>query len=267
MRWPGGSGGAGRGLPRNNAVADRARRPGQGFDPVEVDARGDLIGKGGNFLRQIGSFARLHEAEMPILEGEFRAPRQPAEALDAGGGQTLRGGAQMAFAGNPVQDDAGDFETRIEIGEAPSDGAGRLGLAGNVDREHDRYPETDRDVRRRTGAPRMPGDPIEQSHGRFDNDQAVRFGRRIEDLRHMAGRHGPAVDIGALGAAGSAMERSVDIVRAAFQGAHPPAARGQRGDQAGGKRRFSGAGPRRADKEGPGSQASAPARAGVTRRS
>ena len=84
-------------------IAFVERRPGEGFDPVEVDGLFDLIGKGGDLFRQIAPLACLNQAEMPVLKREVRPPRHPAQQGNAGSGQSFRGRPQMAFAGDPVQ--------------------------------------------------------------------------------------------------------------------------------------------------------------------
>ena len=131
----------------------------------------------------------------------------------------------MTLAGDTVQNRARDLQSGIERRESPRDGAGRLRLSADVDREDDGNAETNGDIGRRAGAPAIAGDAVEQAHRRFDDQNVVFLRCRMQNRRHVAWRHRPTVDIRAIRPAGGSMKCRIDVVRSAFQRAHPPSVR------------------------------------------
>ena len=153
----------------------------------------------------------------------------------------------MALARDLVEDDAGNPDARIVELAAERDGARRLRLSGDVDDEHDRPAEQRGDIGAGAGMAFPAGNPVEQPHRAFGDDDVRSLGRCAGDAGKQRVGHGVAVEIGAGCAGRSRMEGRVDIVRPAFQTAHGKPAADQRPLQAERDRGLAGAGARRGD--------------------
>ena len=138
-------------------------------DGVEIDRGFDHAGERIESLVDIGRLAGLDEPEMPLRQGEMLVLDDRAEQRNADAREGRRDQRGVARARHAIQDHAGDRNV-VAIARA-TDGDGRrgLGLAGNVQHQHDRPAEQGRQVGRRaarglTGF----GHAIEQAHDALD---------------------------------------------------------------------------------------------------
>jgi hypothetical protein len=200
----------------------------QRHDDVEVERALDHVGQPVEMRHQILIFAGLDEAEMALRQiergiAQDRADHRQADRLDRVAAKTA-----VTFAAQPVEHDAGHAHITVIAGKTLGDGCGRSRLSGNVEHQQHRQAVEPGEIGGRAGAARGSGNPVEQAHGAFEEDEIGIFscvaGQRVEQSR----RHRPAVEIDAGKACRGGVEAWVDIVGAGFGAAHLQAAPGER---------------------------------------
>src|SRR6476619_5578994 len=130
----------------------------------------------------------------------------------------------MTVAADPIKDDAGNANARIEACNAERHRCCGLCLSCHVEHEQNRQTQVNGEFRRGAFANRTSASTIEQAHGRLDHQEVCARRRLMGDAGEERRTHGPAVEIEARSAGGSGVERGVNIVGAAFGGTDTQAA-------------------------------------------
>ena len=103
--------------------------------------------------RQIGMLAGLDETEMALGQRQRRLARHGAEDWHAERRDGVGDDGAMAFAGDAIQDHAGDAHRRIVRGKTSHDGRRRLRLPRHVEHEHHRQAEMRGEIGGRAALP------------------------------------------------------------------------------------------------------------------
>ena len=131
---------------------DRQRR-GACHDAVEIEMTFGHRGKPLDQRRQIGMFAGLHETEMAFGQRQRRLARHGAEDWNAERGDSVGDDSAMAFAGDAIEDHAGDAHGRIVGGKTPHHGRRRLRLPRHIEHEQHRQLEMRGEIGGRAALP------------------------------------------------------------------------------------------------------------------
>ncbi len=136
----------------------------------------------------------------------------------------------MASAADPVEDDAGEVQTRIEVDEPLDQGGGAARLAGGVDHQQHRDVEPAGDLGARAFVAVAAG-AVEQSHHPLDDRRLCSRAAAGEDLAHRRLAAHPAVEVARGAAAHPGVVARVDKVGAHLEGGDRHAAAPQGGHQ------------------------------------
>ncbi len=187
----------------------------QGAEPIEERS-------------QIAMFAGLNETEMTLRQRQRRLARHGAKHRDADRGDSVGDQRPVAFAGDPIEDDAGDAHGRIVDGETAHHGRRRLRLSRHIEHQHHRQAEMRCEIGGRAAPPGAGGGSVEQAHDAFDDQQVCAVdrlgGHGVEQCR----RHGPGIQIDARSARGGGMKRRIDVIGPGLGGADHDAAPDER---------------------------------------
>ena len=136
MRWPGG-GSAG----IRARLAPMLNSAGAGDNGVEIEMALGSVGETIDQRGEVGMLAGLHEAEMALRQSERGLARHRAEDRNAEPGDGVGDQRAVPFAGDAIEDDAGNAHGGIVRRKAPHHGRRRLRLPRDVEHQHDRQAE------------------------------------------------------------------------------------------------------------------------------
>ena len=152
----------------------------------------------------------LHQAEVPVGEGERRVAAKAPEDRQARSRRRLDEELRVPVAPDPVEDDAGDVHVAPIARETMHDGCGGGGHRTRVDHQHHRPSGGRRNVR---GGALVGGRAVEEPHDPLDEDELRTLRRRRDRGRKRRLPHRPRVEIQASPPARRRVERRVDVVR------------------------------------------------------
>ena len=167
---------------------------------VEIEVgfgrRGEAIDQCG----EVGMFAGLHQAKVPLRQCESRFSRQRAEDRNIKRGDCVGNECAVPLTADAIKNDTGDADARVVRGKAAHHCRGRLCLPRDIDHQHNRQSK----VRGKVGGRATPsrrrgciGSAIEQTHDAFDDDEVCAIARLVRKRVEKFSRHGPAIDIDA----------------------------------------------------------------------
>ncbi len=219
------------------ARASRVRSgPPEGPNGREVHVRLDEVGQKIKPRRQVVGFAGLHEAEVPLGQGDRGTAGQGAQHRQAEGRDRVGHQPAVPLAADAVQHHARDPDSGVEV-QAALDLRGRgLRLAADVVHQQDGPAQGRRHVGAGTAPPFRSGHAVEEPHQSLaDHEVACRavVGREAYERGRF---HGPGVQVEAGPSGRGGVKRGIDVVRAAFGTGHVQAAPGEGAEQAQGQR-------------------------------
>ena len=220
-----------------------------GADRVEIHMGLHQIGHAVEDFGEALRLAGLHKAQMPLGQAHLPVARNGAEHRHARAGNGVGYEAPVPLAADLVENDACNADARIITQAALHDGAGGLRLAAHIQHQQHRPARGRRNIHRRAAASFGRGHAIEEPHQPLA-EREVRALPRLHCQRgQQGGLHGPGVQIEAGAARRHPMKGRVDIIRPAFQPAHPHAPARKGAQKAQRQRGLAAGGPGRGDDE------------------
>ena len=225
---------------RMGSSGPRGKR--NGADGVEIHMGLHQIGHAVENYGEALGFARLHKAQMSLGQAHLPIARNGAEHWHARAGNGVGDEATVTLAADLVENDARNGDARIIAHAALHDGAGGLRLAAHIQHQQHRPARGGRNIDGGAAASFGRGHPIEEPHQPLAERQVRALPGLQRERGQQGGLHGPGVEVEAGAARRHAVKGRVDIIRPAFQPAHPHApacecaqqAQRQRGLAAGG---------------------------------
>jgi hypothetical protein len=144
--------------------------------------------------RRKSLLARGHEPEVALGQRDLRPPRERAERPGVtASGEGLAQPGHVSLAADPIEDDTGQIERRIELLGPEHDGSGAPHLGARVHHEHDREPQVlgDRSRARRLASP---VEAVEEPHDALDEDEVSVVAAPGERCPQALGRQHPAIE-------------------------------------------------------------------------
>ena len=170
-----------------------------------------------------------HQTQMPLRHLQILAPGQAAQHRRQTGNRANRLPQKLLVPapGDPIKQDAGEFQPRIKAAETLHQGGGAAGLSSGVHHQQNSAPQPAGYLR---GAPLLAvaGRPVEEPHHSLDDRQVRVPDTPGENPSHPGFAAHPAVQVPGNPAGRPGVMAGIDEIRTDFERRHlqPPAPQG-----------------------------------------